>query len=96
MVSSLSKLGNESSIILKISRYSTVKYTIEYMYKFIALRSEFCTFLVWPKLVCGIVAVSALMASLLMIIRHARTLLPEKLPHYSRVDISRNMYSDQL
>jgi len=35
---------------------STVEYTIEYMYNFIALRSEFCTFLVWPKLVCGIVA----------------------------------------
>ena len=61
MVSSLPKLGNESRlckiIVLKISRYSTVKYTIEYMYKFIALRSEFCTFLVWPKPVCGIVAV---------------------------------------
>ena len=29
--------------LLDILIYSTVEYTIEYMYKFIALRSEFCT-----------------------------------------------------
>jgi len=78
LVSSLLKLGNESRlykiIVLKhrfldILIYSTVEYTIEYMYKFIVLRSKFCTLNLvifksgqspygprkWPKPVCGIV-----------------------------------------
>ena len=51
LVSSLPKLGNESRlykiVVLKhrlvdILIYSTVEYTIKYMYKLIAFKSEFC------------------------------------------------------
>jgi len=52
MLVSLPKLGNESRLykivvlkhrLLDFLIYSTVEYTIEYIYKLIALRSEFCT-----------------------------------------------------
>ena len=78
MLVSLPKLGNESRLykivvlkhrLLDFLIYSTVEYTIEYIYKLIALRSEFCTLNLvifksgqnpcgprkWPKLRCGIV-----------------------------------------
>ena len=51
LVSSLPKLGDESGLykivvlkhkLLGIFTYSTVEYTIEYMYIIIVLRSDFC------------------------------------------------------